>query len=145
MQYYYDLEVNILSCLIQKPILMKQLKLEDKYFIKHQRIWQFMKSFYKKFETFDVVLMFNICKDKFQIIKYLEILVNSDPITSNFNLYQDELIKLYNQKKKEKWIIEKVFELSNELYVGNINLEKFKVSIDKIEKDAESIFKGGDK
>lgn len=141
MQYYYDLEINILSCLMLKPILMKKLKLEDKYFKKHQRLWQFMKSFYKKFETFDVVLMYQICKDKFQISKYLEMLVQVDPIISNFNKYQDELIKLYNQNKKEKWISEKVYELANELYVGNISIGNFENQFNQTKRDAEVIFK----
>ena len=37
-----DLEKSILSCLLIKPELMEQLILEDKHFIKNQRMWQFM-------------------------------------------------------------------------------------------------------
>ena len=141
MQQLYDLEINILSCLLLKPELMKDLKLEDKHFIKHQRLWQFMKAFYKRYETFDVVLMFNTCKDKYQIIKYLQWLAEVEPAPSNFYKYQDRLIELYNQNKKDRWIIEEVYRLANELYVGGIDLRSFKSKIEKAEKEAEEKFK----
>lgn len=126
---YYDLELNILSCLLQKPELMKQLKLEDKHFKKYQKIWQFMKSFYIKFGTFDIVLMANLCKEKFELIKYIKYLLDVEPSPSNFNLYQEQLISLYNQKKEEKEVIKYIYSLTNDLYIGNINLEDFLLKI----------------
>ena len=63
-----DLEFSILSCLLIKPELMENVILEDKHFKRTQRMWQFMKSFYKKFKTFDINLMYSICKDKWQIV-----------------------------------------------------------------------------
>lgn len=141
MQQYYDLEMSIMSCLLLKPELMKDLKLEDKYFIKHQRLWQFMKAFYKKYETFDVILMFNVCKDKYQIVKQLQWLADVEPIQKNFYKYQEQLFELYNQNKKDKWIIEQIYTLANDLYVGNIDLENFKYKIKEAEENAEKIFK----
>lgn len=132
MNSYYDLEINILSCLLQKPSLMKQLKLEDKHFIKHQKLWQFMKAFYKKFQTFDLVIMFNICKNKYNIISYIEMLINVEPAISNFDKYQNQLMNLYNQKRNEKEKINKIYELANELYVGNIELDAFKNKINEM-------------
>lgn len=143
MKQQYDLEISILSCLLQQPTLMNQLKLQDKHFIKQQRLWQFMKSFYKKFQTFDILLMYQVCRDKYKIIDYITWLVDVEPMLSNFDKYQDMLIKLYNQNKKEKWIIEKIYSLANDLYIGNIDLQKFKDSIEKTEKDANIIFKEG--
>ena len=137
MQKYYDLEINILSCLLQRPELMKDVILEDKHFIKHNRLWQFMKAFYSKFETFDIMLMYNICKNKYEIIKYIEWLVEVEPAPSKFNLYQTQLIELYHEKEIEKTIINKVYELSNELYVRKINLQQFKTEIDKLFKNID--------
>lgn len=136
MNRYYDLEINILSCLLQKPELMKNLILEDKHFIKHQRLWQFMKSFYSKFETFDVILMFNMCKDKFRLIQYLEWLTEVEPCINNFEKYQKQLIKLYEQKQEEKIMIKLIYELSNDLYVGKIELSQY---IDKVKEIIEGI------
>ena len=140
MQQYYDLEMSIMSCLLLKPKLMEELKLEDKHFKKHYRLWQFMKAFYKKYQTFDVILMFSVCKDKFQIIKYLQMLADIEPVPSNFNKYQDQLIELYKQKKKERYIIENIYTLANDLYIGNIDLNQFKNKIKEAEENAEKIF-----
>ena len=35
MNKYNDLELSILSCLLQKPSLMNEIRLEDKRFIKN--------------------------------------------------------------------------------------------------------------
>ena len=141
MQQYYDLEISILSCLLQKPKLMEELKLEDKHFIKYKKIWQFMKSFYKKFENFDLTLMFSVCKNKYHLMTYIEFIVKSEPRMSLFNDYQDRLIELFNQNQKEKWIINKIYELSNDLYVNLINLEEFNLKLSEIYKSANEIFK----
>ena len=69
MNKYNDLELSILSCLLQKPSLMNEVILEDKHFIKHQKIWLFMKAFYNRYKTFDIQLMYSICKDKWQIVQ----------------------------------------------------------------------------
>ena len=132
MQQYYDLEMSIMSCLLLKPELMKDLKLEDKHFIKHQRLWQFMKAFYKRYETFDVVLMYNTCKDKFKLIKYVEYLLEVEPIPDNFEKYQDLLISLYNQKLEDKAKITTIQALTNDLTVGNIDIATFKDKINEL-------------
>lgn len=144
MQHLYDLEINILSCLLQEPKLMQQITFEDKHIIKHQRIWQFMKAFYNKYETFDIILMYQVCKDKYQIFQYIQWLIDVEPIPSRFNLYQKQLIEAYEQKEKEKYIIQKIFSKANELYVGSVSLNDFKEYIEKVEDDANVIFKEGD-
>lgn len=141
MNSYYDLEINVLSCFLQKPELMQQTTLEDKHFIKNQRVWQFMKAFYAKFQTFDLILMYQVCKDKYKIIEYLTWLLQVEPIVSNFEKYEQMLIRTYEENKKDKWIVEKIYSSANELYVGNINLNDFKNKIKKIEEQAEVLFK----
>jgi hypothetical protein len=129
---YYDLELNILSCLLQRPELMKQLKLEDKHFVKFHRLWLFMKVYYKKYGNYDLVLMTTICKDKYHIIEYLKMMVEVEPAPSRFNKYQEQLIKMFEESQKEKETIEKIFELANELYVRDIMINEFKDNIEKI-------------
>lgn len=136
-----DLEFSILSCLLLKPELMEKLKLEDKHFVRTQRMWQFMKSFYKKFKNFDINLMYSVCKDKFQIIEYISLLLDFEPTASSFEQYQEQLIKLYEEKEKDKWIIEKVFGFANELLVRNISTDEFKKQIDAVYHQANEIFK----
>ena len=138
---YYDLEINILSCLLQKPELMQELILEDKHFVKNQRLWQFMKAFYKKFNTFDIPLMCSVCQDKYKLVMYVEWLVDVIPAPSLFEKYQQQLIELYEQTKKEKWIKEKLFELANDLYVGSVELKEYILKINDIYDNADEIFK----
>lgn len=132
MQQMYDLEINILSCLLQKPELMKQIKLEDKHFIKHQQLWKFMKSFYEKFGTFDLVIMFNICRNKNKIMSYIEWLVEVEPSVSNFEKYQDLLIELYKKNEEEREKVSRIFDLTMKLYNSSISLADFKEEIKNI-------------
>lgn len=141
MQKYNDLELSILSCLLMKPSLMEQVILEDKHFIKQQKIWQFMKAFYKKFGNFDLNLMMSVSKNKYRMIEYIMWILDKEPTTAHFNEYQKHLIELYNEGKKEKWIIDKIFELSNDLLVRNIDVQNYKLRIEEIYKNADEIFK----
>ena len=141
MNEYTDLELCILSCLLQKPELMDKVILDDKYFIKHKKIWLFMKAFYNKFHNFDLVLMATICKEKYTIVEYIGYLLDKEPAPSRFNEYQKQLIDLYEENKKEKWIIEKIYSLSNDLYVRRITSNEFKIKLDDIYKNADEIFK----
>lgn len=140
MEKYIDLEVSILSCLLQRPQLMENTILEDKYFIKNKKIWSFMKAFYKKFKNFDFTLMMSISKNKNMMVEYICWLVEQEPAPSLFKEYEKQLINLYNETKKEKWIIEKIYDLSNELYVRNIKVDEFQNKIKEIYENAEKIF-----
>ena len=137
MESYNDLELSILSCLLIKPELMNELILEDKHFIRHQRLWQFMKAFYKKFQTFDIQLMYSICKDKWHIVSYMVMLLDKEPTYCNFAKYQKQLIELYEENKKDKIIIDLVYKLANDLYVRNITTSEFKNKIDEIYEKGE--------
>lgn len=129
---YIDLEISILSCLLQKPELMEDTILEDKYFTKHKKIWLFMKAFYKRFNNFDITLMLSISKNKYRISEYICWLAEQEPAPSLFKQYEQQLIDLYNESEKEKLIINKIYELSNDLYVRNININEFKNKLEKI-------------
>lgn len=142
MNKYNDLEVSILSILLQKPELMDKLIIDDKYFIKQKKMWLFMKEFYKIFGNFDLNLMFSVCKNKYHLMSYIEQLILSEPCVSLFEEYQKQLIKEYDELKKDKWIREKVYELANDYYMMDLSLEEFKKEIIKTEQKAEEIFKG---
>ena len=139
-----DLEFAILSCLLLKPELMEKVILEDKYFKRTQRMWQFMKAFYERFKTFDINLMYSVCKDKWQIVEYISMLLDFEPTASAFDKYQKQLIELYEEQEKDKWIIEKVYGLANQLLVRNISTGDFKSEINKIYYNADEIFRKGD-
>ena len=141
MNKYNDLEITILSCLLQKPELMKETILQNEHFIKHKKIWMFMKSFYEKFENFDLSLMMSICKNQYRMSEYIAWLLNQEPAPSLFKQYEKQLIDLYNESKKDKWIIEKVYELVNKLFVRDITIADFKNEIENIYSKADEIFK----
>lgn len=144
MNKYNDLELSILSCIIQRPNLMNKVILEDKHFVKHKKLWLFLKAFYKKFGNFDLTLMLSVSKNKNRIIEYVMWLYDKEPAPSLFEIYQKQLIQLYEETKKEKWIIDSVYDLVNELVVRNIQVKDFRKNVDDIYIKADEIFKGVD-
>ena len=141
MKEYGEMELNVLSCLLLKPELMKEVIIEDKHIIQYKRIWVFMKAFYNKYQTFDIPLMYSVCKNKRDLMNYIEILLCTDAFTNSFKLYQERLIEMFKEKQKDSWIINKVYDLSNQLLVRSITTEEFKIKINKIYDDAEVIYK----
>ena len=131
MNKYNDLEIAILSCILQKPELMEQTILEDKYFIKHKKIWLFMKAFYKKFKNFDFTLMMAVSKNKYRMIEYIIWLIEQEPAISLFHDYEKELIYLFEENEKEKIFIDDVYKLANDLLVRNIDVNMFMEKINK--------------
>ena len=127
-----NLELNVMSCLLIKPELMNEVILEDKHFIKHQRLWKFMKAFYKKFVTFDVQLMYSICKDKFHIVHYMDWLLDLEPTANNFELYQKRLIEEYEESEIENQKINFIYDYANDLWVRKITLKEFKKKVDEL-------------
>lgn len=141
MNFEDDIELNILCCLICNPKLMEKIRIEDKHFRRHKRMWAFMKAFYNKFHTFDTHLMVSVASDKRQVVEYTSLVLYADPIPSHFDLYQDRLIEIYEENEKDKWIIKKVYDLANDLLVRHITVQDFKEGFDKICSDAGKIFK----
>ena len=132
MNKYNNLEMSILSCILLKPELMEQVIFEDKHIVSRQRLWQFMKAFYNRYKTFDIQLMYSICKDKWQIVQNIIQLLDYEPSPSLFDTYQKQLIDLYNEGQENKIKIDKVYKLANELYVRNITIEEFKKNIKEV-------------
>jgi hypothetical protein len=141
MNKYNDLEMSILSCLLLKPKLMDELIIDEKYFVKHYKLFIFMKEFYKRFGNFDITLMCSINKNRYEMMEYIIMLIDIEVTTKNFKLYQEQLIALYNEKKKEQWKIEKIYELANALLVRNIDTKEFAIKANDIYKNANEIFK----
>ena len=136
----YDLEIAVLSCLILNPDLMKNSKLDDKYFVKHKRMWQFMKAFYSAYGTFDIILMYQQCKDRYQISQYLEWLVEVDVDVNNFDLYLQELITAVTEDKKERYIAEQIFGFAFDLIMRKITLSEFNEKLKNVKVVADKIF-----
>lgn len=145
MNKYTDLETCILSCLLLKPELMNDIQLEDKHFIKHKNIWLFMKSFYKKFGNFDLNIMYSVASNKYSLLENMTWLVESTPNIKLFNDYQEQLVNLYNENKKDRYIINEVYKIANDLFVKNITTDDFKHKVVAIYRNADEIFKDGDK
>ena len=141
MDKYYDLEGSILSCLLLKSENMSKLVLEDKHFVKYKKIWAFMKEFYSKFHSFDIVLMHSVTNNKYQIVESVRLLLEKEPSANMFDEYQKQLLDLYNELKIEKYQIEKIFELANKLYVRQITVDEFDIKYQEMKVNVVEIFK----
>ena len=144
MDKYNDLEMSILSCLLLEPKLMNELIIDEKYFIKHYKLFIFMKEFYKRFGNFDITLMCSINKNRYEMMEYIIMLIDIEVTTKNFKQYQEQLIALYNEKKKEQWKIEQIYSLANSLLVRNINTNEFRSKVTEVYNNADEIFKESD-
>lgn len=135
-----DLELSILSCLVLEPKLTLKLKVKEEHFKKHRRLFLFMKSFYARFGTYDIQLMYSVCKSKWNILNYIELLMDVEVSTKNFELYQDRLIELYYTQEKDRWIADKVFKTAIDFSVGTISSLTFQSEVEKIYKEADAIY-----
>lgn len=135
-----DLELCVMSCLLIKPELMKEVEFEDKHILNHKRLWEFMKSFYEKFGNFDIQLMYSVCDSKLNFENYILRVSEIEINPNNFYVYQKRLIEKYEESKKDEFIINKVYRLANELYVRGIDVKTFKDKIEEIYKLADKYF-----
>ena len=141
MNKYKDLEISILSCLLQKPELMNKMILQDDDFKHHKKLWVFLKQVYKKFGCFDINLMYSVVRNKYKYIQYIIELVDVEVIPDRIELYQKQLLELKHESRKENWIIDKAYELANELYLRNIKLKDYRQKLNTIYSNADEIFK----
>ena len=74
------------------------------------------------------------------MIEYILWIIEKEPAPSLFEQYQIQLINEYNQLKKDKWITEEIYKLSNDLLIKNIQVEDFRNKVDEIYNNAENIF-----
>lgn len=133
MKKYEELEQAILDCIICNPELMKDNKLNDKYFKTNKRLWLFLKACYERFGTFDIALMASVCPNASDMIDYIADVIDGGHHVARFNLYQERLIEMYEDEE----IIEKIYILSRKLYAGVIKLEDFKKGIKEFISDEE--------
>lgn len=140
MNKYTDLEMSIISCFLQQPDLIKKIEGKEDYFIHYKKILLFLKAIYNKFGCFDINIMHEACKNKQTLYDYLAIIFEYSPIPSHIDIYISQLEELRTELKKDKWIREKVYSLSSELYIKNITFEDFKNKLNKLEEDAEKLF-----
>lgn len=141
----YGLEFYLLSCLIMWPELMPLIYIDDMYFKNHQKLWQFMKAFYFKYKTFNTALMRNVCADKYAISNYIEMIVDCGPIHKptdfEIDIFQKQLVEDYNQSEKDKWLINKIYELANRLYVKELSIKEFEDKYQELKKVADATFR----
>lgn len=139
MDKYNDLEMNIISCFIQKPELILKINGKEDCFIKHKKLVLFLQAVYKKFGDFDLNLLFEVCKEEYKLLMYVEWLAQLEPLPSNIDLYLKQLEELRKETKREKWIREKIYSLATEVYVKNITVKEFADELIRIYEDSERI------
>jgi len=127
-----ELEKIIISCVLNKPDLMKDERLKDNLFINNQKLWQFLKATYKKFGTLDFNLMFSVVANKYNYIGMLNEMIDIEPVFSNFNWYIKQLINLHNEEEIETRRINAIFNMANDLLLRNITSKEFKEKVDKM-------------
>ena len=136
-----DLEENILSCLLQKPELMKELILTEDDFYTRKRLFKYFKAFYDIYGTIDYVLMCHKCKkgNVYELrIAFDNSILLCFPTIKNFKLYQEELLK-YNKEHqkelKEQQQKDEILKLSLKLSHDEITLEEYFKEIKKMEEE----------
>lgn len=128
MQQYEEMERAILNCLITKPELFKEIKLSEKHFKKHRRFYIFIKEYYDTFGKFDISLLKSTCKNPGEALDYIVEIIDTTSITAHFDLYQERMLKMYENFEK----IEEIHKLERRLYIREIDLDEFKNEIKRI-------------
>ena len=140
-QEYGDLEESILACLLIEPKYMERLLVEEKHFRKFGYVFTFMKEFYAKYKCFDLTLMFSLVKSgsEMTLLDTISYLMEIFVIPTHCEKYQKQLIGFYYKTKKNEWIRKKIYEKTMSMYVGNIDVERYRDEIDRIYANAEKI------
>lgn len=125
MLQYEELERAILNCLIIKPDLFKNIKVCEKHFKKHRRFYVFIKEYYETFGKFDIALLKSTCKNPSEAMDYIAEIIDTTSIVAHFDLYQERLLKYYNNFEK----IEDIHKLEQKLYRREIGLDQFEEEI----------------
>ncbi|MBO7526491.1 MAG: hypothetical protein J6T74_01185 [Clostridia bacterium] len=128
MEQYEVLENAVLNCLIVKPELFKIIKLSEKHFKKHRRFYKFLKEFYDLFGKIDFSLIKSCSINPSEVMNYVADIIDTTSIPSNFELYEERLLKFYNQFE----IIEEINKLNKKLYLRDIDIDNFKIELKEI-------------
>lgn len=130
-----DLEKTILSCLLNDSNLMKKDNITDDLFKENQKIWQFMKAFYKKYGCFDLTLMYNIVSNKYNYMGFIIELLDIECVPSSIDYYINQLLATRQEEETETTRINAIFSMANDLVARNINMKQFKEKIDNMFKE----------
>ena len=129
-------EELIISCLLQKPELFANIKVEPRHFKNEKMMFVFMTNFYATYKTLDLCFMYATIADKYRLFanleKYVDMLEYAIPTPALFNQYQEALIKLHDEEATTKARIEKAYDLSTQLIMRAITVEQFKEEVAKI-------------
>lgn len=138
-----DLELNILGCLLINSKLMEEIILEDKYFNKYQKMWTFMKSFYGRFKNYDISLMCKMASSEKLMLHQILFCLDYVPSVNSkmFKQYQEQLKLLYDEEKKERYKIDKIYSLANDLIVRQITVDEFDIKYQEMKDNVVEIFK----
>jgi replicative DNA helicase len=128
MLQYEEIERAILNCLIIEPDLFKNIKVSEKHFKKHRRFYIFIKEYYDTFGKFDISLLKSTCKNPGEALDYIAEIIDTTSIAANFDLYQERMLKMYENFEK----IEEIHQLEHKLYTRAVTLDEFKNEIQSI-------------
>ena len=123
----YDVENNLISCILQKPSLINEMFIDLNCFRSdlNKRMIMFFKDFYNKNKNLDVSLMVEEMKteeQKNKFINYYVEMIDITPSPSLFYEYQQKMIDIYKDSLIKQEIgkyIKKNIELDE--LVENIN------------------------
>ena len=123
----YDVENNLISCILQKPSLINEMFIDLNCFRSdlNKRMIMFFKDFYNKNKNLDVSLMVEEMKteeQKNRFINYYVKMIDVTPSPSLFYEYQQKMIDIYKDSLIKQEIgkyIKKNIELDE--LVENIN------------------------
>lgn len=123
----YDVENNLISCILQKPSLINEMFIDLNCFRSdlNKRMIMFFKDFYNKNKNLDISLMIEEMKteeQKNRFINYYVEMIDATPSPSLFYEYQQKMIDIYKDSLIKQEIgkyIKKNIELDE--LVENIN------------------------
>ena len=135
-----DYEESILSCLLQKPDLMKELIVGENDFYKYRRIFRYFKLFYETFNCLDLVLMVNKIKsdNRHILVEAFDKLIDFEPTPKHFKLYQEGLLE-YNkehlQELKKERAKNDILSLDLKLSNNIITINEYFEEMERIKKE----------
>lgn len=136
-----DIEFCIICCVILKPKLMKEVKFKSEYMVKHRYLWDFLKTFYDNFEDFDIQLIYSMYPHPKEFETFIKEVSETYVNISNFDLYQQELIRTREETQKDKFIIENVYDLAVRLQCRMLTVNEFKDKWEYVYKIANEKYK----
>lgn len=128
----FDLEDNIISCILQKNELINELFIDDIAFQNpdNRAMLKFFKNFYKEHNTLDLTLIGSTIKNQQSLQKFVTYVgerMNLGGFPALFYEYQEQLIDIYKskcienlidnfkqQKLTENELVEKIIETNNQ-------------------------------